>query len=131
MFKKLDDIEFKAFVSKKHLLASRKGSLPIEELLGEKFVTTDPSFFGAKSSNYSVDGWRDDKFRRDETISTNSLKCLESLLMEGLAIAYLPEYYGNSLGLKPINISNCPYTCRQQIYLGRSKYSLESLWSII
>lgn len=129
-FKKLQEIEFKTYISKKHPLYSKR-DISVKELIDQKFSMTDPLLVGNKSSNLAPDGWRDDKIERKNTYFTKSVKCLETLLAEGLTIAYLPEYYGASLGLRALKIKDCPYTCKQNIYAVRNKYSLESIWSLI
>lgn len=130
-FIKLDEIEFKLFASKSHPCTKTKDIHTAEDILGEVFITTDSNKLGDRSSTFSVDGWRDDKLKRKNVLYTSSLKCLESIVLNGLALAYLPSYYGESLGLRPLIISDCPYVCKQSIYVARSKYGLNEVWSVI
>ncbi len=130
-YNKIDEVNFKLFASKSHPLARVKEILKAEDILDENFITVDSSRVGEKSSTFSIDGWRDDKLKRKNVLYTSSLKCLESVVLDGLALAYLPSYYGESLELKAINVSNCPYVCKQNIYIGRNKYGLADVWSAI
>jgi hypothetical protein len=40
---------------------------------------------------------------------------MENLIKEGLALAYLPEYFVESSGLKTLNVTGCPYSCNQSV----------------
>lgn len=129
MYRLLAEVQFKTFVSKKHPLYSRrKGAIPVNEILREPFFMTEPSFLGEMSNRESPDGWRDDKLQRCNSLKVNSAKCLEGFLSQGLAVSYLPDYYGESLGLTQLQIEGCPFVCRQYLYLMRHKYSLNKVW---
>ncbi len=129
-YKRLSVDTFKCFVSNNHPLGKRK-SVEIDDLLNYHFVTGSSDLYGEHSSMLSNDGWRDDKFTRKSITEINSLKTIENLVVEGLAIVYLPEYIGNKLKLKVLEIKNCPYSCRQYIYAVRGKYEINNIWSLI
>jgi len=48
---------------------------------------------------------------------TSSLKLLEEIVLSGIAIAYLPDYFCENLNLQVLKISGCPYSCAQKIRL--------------
>lgn len=130
MDKEIDVINFHLFASKKHPF-TKNASIPIDEIISGAFIVNDSTFTGLKTTQGNNDGWRDDKFERKNLIKTKSLKCLESLLINGHGVSYLPDFYGKSLGLHILNVDGCPYQCRQKVYIKRNKYTLEEVWSLI
>jgi hypothetical protein len=48
---------------------------------------------------------------------TSSLKILEEFARRGQAVVYLPEYYGERLGLQKLKVTGCPYVCTQKVRL--------------
>jgi DNA-binding transcriptional LysR family regulator len=115
----LSSISFFAFISKKHSLFKqvKKGSVSIDEVLKHAFVVPREDILGKISKSDSVDGWRDDKLPRKIIYSSTSLKTIESLVLEGEAIAYLPDFYGNQSDLIKLKIIGCPYYCKQKVRL--------------
>ena len=80
-------------------------------------MVPEKSLLGKISKSDSNDGWRDDKFPRIIHFSSNSLKTIESLVLEGEAIAYLPDYYAERSEMVKLKIPDCPYHCKQNISL--------------
>jgi len=110
----LAPVEFKTCVGSGHVFA-RKRSLMIEEVLDEPFVVPEAPILGRIAKSSSTDGWRDDKFPRKIKYRAGGLQLIESLVREGKAIAYLPDYVVAAHGFVPLKITGCPYTCRQTV----------------
>jgi DNA-binding transcriptional LysR family regulator len=98
-------------------LAKKKKEVPIEEVLKFPFVSPHRSFLGAVGRKQSNDGWRDDKFPRLVRFKATSLKLVETLVVRGEALAYLPDYFAQTLAVEALKISGCPYSCSQKIKL--------------
>lgn len=112
-------VEFKTCASAKHPLLktySKNAKIPVDEVLKHAFVSPDSAVLGRVSGS-SLDGWRDDKFPRQLQYRTSSLKVMEELVVKGLALAYLPDYFIEGLGLVPLNVTGCPYRCQQSVKL--------------
>ncbi len=117
---KLSEVEFKTCASRDHLIFekySQQSRIPVEEVLKHAFVIPENAILGKIHSSASMDGWRDDKFKRNQKYLTSSLKMIEQLIASGEALAYLPDYYLKQLDFVPLKITGCPYTCRQNIKL--------------
>ncbi|MCB9027100.1 MAG: hypothetical protein H6625_12325 [Bdellovibrionaceae bacterium] len=80
-------------------------------------MTTKNEIWGLTGKRQSKDGWRDDKFPRKLKYLTSSLNTLRSIVEEGLAIAYLPDYFAENAGFEKLSISGCPYECKQKVNL--------------
>ena len=40
---------------------------------------------------------------------------MENLIIEGMALGYLPDHFVESAGLIPLKVSGCPYSCHQTV----------------
>ena len=127
-FKKIEEVRFKCFVSSRHKL-SKIESINVKDLIEYHFSVINGSLLGLKTDKN--DGWRDDKFKRKNISVVNSLETLKNLVLEGVTISYLPDYFGQKQKFKSLNIQNCPFVCKQNIYLVRNKYSLNKIWSLL
>ena len=117
---KLSEVEFKTCASRNHALFERyspQSKIPVEEILKHAFVVPENAILGKIHSSASMDGWRDDKFKRHQKYLTSSLKMIEHLIDEGEALAYLPDYLVKQLDFVALKIIGCPYTCKQNIKL--------------
>lgn len=113
-------VEFKTTASQRHPLYKKYGStksIPVEELLKHSFVMPESAVLGKITKSDSVDGWRDDKFPRNIKYKVCGLKLMENLIHEGLALAYLPDYFVETAGLQALKVSGCPYSCQQTVRL--------------
>lgn len=113
-------VEFQTAASKAHPLFKKYGSrkaVPIDELIRHPFVAPDLAVLGKTGASSSLDGWRDDKFPRKTKYKVCGLKLLENLVSSGSALAFLPDYFVKSAGLETLQVSGCPYHCRQTIRL--------------
>nr|BDT29261.1 LysR family transcriptional regulator [Bacteriovorax sp. HI3] len=93
--------------------------IPVEKVLGYEFVSPNNDILGQVGIKQSVDGWRDDKFKRKISFQSSSLKLIEEMVTSGNALAYLPDYlarpYIDSKEWAILNVIGCPYTCTQKI----------------
>jgi DNA-binding transcriptional LysR family regulator len=118
--KVLLEASFQTYVGAAHPLyasAKAKKNVPVDEVLKHAFASPDNPLLGKVGAKQSLDGWRDDQFQRRVDYLTSSLKILEELAVSGKAIVYLPSYFGETLPLKSLRISGCPYSCVQKIKL--------------
>lgn len=136
--KPIAKVEFKTAASKAHPLYKQYGStkaIPVEEVLKHSFVLPDSAVLGKIAKSDAIDGWRDDKFPRQIKYKVCGLKLMENLLHEGVAVAYLPDYFVKSTGLQVLNVAGCPYTCQQTIRIickdSSSLSWLSKLWDSI
>lgn len=112
------DVVFRTCVGEGHPLyrAARRGDpVPVEKVLAHPFVSPSLPLLGLVGARQSADGWRDDEFRRDVRYVTTSLAVLEQLVVSGKALAYLPEYLADRLGLARLEVTGCPFTCPQKV----------------
>jgi DNA-binding transcriptional LysR family regulator len=124
----LAETHFQTYVGSGHPLHGVRKVIPIEEVLKHAFASPNHPLLGQVNARQSIDGWRDDQFPRRVAFFTSSLKLLEEMALRGRAIVYLPEYYGQSLGLQALKISGCPYVCKQKIRLiSRSPHEISWL----
>lgn len=118
--KKMLETKFQTCIGGGHplyKLAKAGKIIPVEDVLAYEFVCPDRSLLGHIDSSLSSDGWRDDKFARRIGFTTGSLSLIAAMVSGGKAIAYLPDYYIEQLSLTVLNISGCPYTCKQILTL--------------
>ncbi|MGE0171253.1 MAG: LysR family transcriptional regulator [Oligoflexales bacterium] len=116
--------EFKTCVGPGHPLykhASKSTSVHIKDLLQHGFAVPREDILGKVNSDTSHDGWRDDKFPRKAVYKVASLSIVEELVMQGLAVAYLPNFLVEKMGARILEIEGCPYHCKQKVsVIGRS-----------
>lgn len=114
------EVEFKTCASPRHPLV-RRGRLgrtiPVSEVLAHPFVAPDSAILGRIVQSSSWDGWRDDRFPRLIKYKATGLRLMESLVRDGLALGYLPDYFVADAGLTALKVSGCPYSCRQTVRL--------------
>jgi DNA-binding transcriptional LysR family regulator len=122
--KVVGETKFQTYVGKDHPLYSqaKKGqTVHVNEVLKYQFVVPTHPILGKTGPKQSLDGWRDDEFPRLIGYHAPSLKILEELVLNGLAIAYLPDYFARDLKVEILTISHCPYVCQQKIRLVSKK----------
>lgn len=116
----IGEARFQTFVGVSHplyRLARAKKSIPVDDLLKHAFVSPTHPLLGKVGVKQSMDGWRDDQFPRKVDYLTSSLKILEEFVVSGRAVAYLPDYFCENLGLKVLTVTGCPYSCTQKVRL--------------
>ncbi len=127
-YRKINEVKFYTIVGKGHPLYTKAKSnkeITIQEVLEYNFIGPQNNILGKVSTHQSNDGWRDDKFPRKRPFLTNSLKTIESFVSKGIALAYLPDYMILDSKFEILNITGCPYQCKQTVYLlSRNKKEL-------
>jgi len=116
--KTLAESYFQTVVGKGHSLysAARAGkTISVEKALEHSFVSPNHPLLGKVGLKQSLDGWRDDQFPRRIQYLTSSLKLLGELVIQGRALAYLPDYYIKQMDVEVLKISGCPYSCSQKV----------------
>lgn len=116
----ISNVKFHTVVGPSHPLynqAKKNKIIHIDDILKHDFIIPKSSILGKTSASQSVDGWRDDKFLRKKPFITTSLKTLENFVTQGVALAYIPDYMILNSKMETLNISHCPYSCEQKIYL--------------
>lgn len=113
-------IEFRTCASKKHPLVKKGAAgtpIPLEQILRHPFVSPDGAILGRIARSDATDGWRDDRFPRRIGYKVGGLKLIENLIRDGLALGYLPDHFIESAGLVPLQVADCPFSCRQTVRL--------------
>jgi DNA-binding transcriptional LysR family regulator len=88
-----------------------------EQLLQHDFACPKHSPFCGQQQGEFSDGWNPAAPLRKIRYWTNDLHILLELVQSGRALAYLPEAVVERAGLHRLNLSDCPYTCVEQIFL--------------
>jgi DNA-binding transcriptional LysR family regulator len=117
-YQSLGNSEFKVAISSQHALfkVNSKKPTPIEQVLQHDFVMPlNPMFVGLEQT--ANDGWRDDVFERKIRYRSDDILLMKSLIDSGQALAYLPDFLIQRLGMHVLSISGCPYRCLQEILL--------------
>ena len=115
---KIGQTAHRVMAHREHPLATDlRQIVPIDELLCYDFAVPHAQVFGLGSSTVSTDGWRDDQFPRLVKYRLDSLHSLLQLVLTGEVLAYLPDYLEDTMGLKTISVSGCPYVCERDIYI--------------
>ena len=106
-------------ISPQHPLHSKKlpTSVNVNALITHDFVAPITPPFSNMTHLAATDGWRDDVFMRKLRYRTDDVLLMRQLVASGKALAYLPDYIIEMLGLQTLKITGCPYYCRQKIAL--------------
>jgi len=110
---------FKVVASPAHKLFSDypSGLLTNEQLLDFPFACPTVSPFCGITRGVGSDGWRDDKVPRRIGFRCNEFSVLMSLVGQGRALAYVPDFIAEHYGLTVIDVADCDYTCQENIHL--------------
>ncbi len=90
--------------------------MTIEEVLALPFVSPNDVSFVKSGARQSIDGWRDDKFPRNIAWRTDSVELLTELVSTGRALAYVPDFWAAKKDLMVLDIVNCEFVCKAQVY---------------
>lgn len=102
------------------LLQNRTGTLvqaTTHEVLQYDFACPTRSMFCGLQRGKHSDGWRDAELPRRIRYWVDELQVLLGLVQRGQALAYLPEFALQEAGLTQVQVSDCPFQCRESIYL--------------
>lgn len=115
----LGQTEFRVAISNKHVLANgyHAYKAAVEEVLKHDFAALLTPPFVSLERHAASDGWRDDIFPRTIRFRSDDLLLISQLLADGQALAYLPDYVIDALGMQTLAITGCPYFCRQNVVL--------------
>ncbi|CAN5838462.1 LysR family transcriptional regulator [soil metagenome] len=115
----LASTEFRVCLSSQHPLMTTPPQTPVEvnKVMTYDFVVPLTPPFSTMAHLAAADGWRDDMFPRQIRYRTDDVLLMQQLVASGKALAYLPDYAIDTLGLHTLPVSNCPYFCRQKIAL--------------
>lgn len=110
---------FKVVAAHSHPLFEQfsKGSLTNRELFQFSFACPSISPFCGVTRGVGSDGWRDDKVPRTISYRCNDFSTLLSLVKQGIALAYVPDFIANDPALKIIDVLDCNYTCQERLEL--------------
>jgi DNA-binding transcriptional LysR family regulator len=111
--------EYRVAISNLHPLTRKRGreGVPVSEVITHDFVVPVTAAFSNLENRIATDGWRDDVFPRRFRYRTDDLLVTRELVASGKALAYLPDFMVEKLGLHSLSVLDCPYFCRQQIAL--------------
>lgn len=90
---------------------------PLQKVLTFPFVVPAQAHFQVLSEGPATDGWRDDLFPRQILYRSDDLLLVDGLVRRNQALAYLPDYVINELGLIPLAVPDCPYYCDVMVCL--------------
>ncbi|WP_394779367.1 LysR substrate-binding domain-containing protein [Undibacterium sp.] len=114
----LGETEFKVAIAPRHPLAlAGKTQVDVQQVLQFDFAALLTPPFVSLERHAATDGWRDDVFPRTIRYRSDDLLLISQLLAEGKALAYLPDYVIQRLGMQVLAITGCPYFCRQSVVL--------------
>ncbi len=105
--RELGTATFRVYASPSHPLAMKRGPVSMSELLSHGFVLPQDRLY-SPANTVSSDGWRDDLHPRRVTFVVDSLKAIEEIVRDGLALCYLPDFLGKDLGFTAVSLSKGP-----------------------
>ncbi|RCU49257.1 LysR family transcriptional regulator [Corallincola holothuriorum] len=127
MSQPLGSLTMQTAISRNHPLAqalrdrrSNKGisrAANAEEVLKYPFATPHISPFCGEARGQGCDGWNEQLFPRQIGWVVNDYAVIGQLVRSGQAVAYLPDFLLREWQLQQVQVTNCPYTCNEQIYL--------------
>lgn len=124
---KMGEYHSRVYVGVEHPLfefAKKKQAVSIEEVIQYEFASfLETVFSEAEKINQSVDGWRDDKFRRKIAVKSESVETVLRLVEAGKYLCYLPTPLTKSRELLPLEVTGCPYQCVTEVFLIASNVS--------
>lgn len=122
--KNFDECSFVTVAGRGHAIlkkSSNHKSFDVSEVLQHSFVSPNSPLLGQVGPKQSLDGWRDDKFKRIIQFKSSSLKLIEEIVSRGEALAYLPDHvaapFVQTKAWQILKVSGCPYVCKQKIRL--------------
>ncbi len=124
---KLGEYGSKVYLGRKHplfKLAEKNHKIDIQSVLKHDFASFSGAVFSEVDQiNHSVDGWRDDKFKRVVALKSDSIVAVLDLTEAGRYLSYLPTALAKTRDIVPLHIVGCPYQCSTGVYLIANKSS--------
>lgn len=90
---------------------------PLRKVLTFPFVVPARAHFQILAEGPATDGWRDDLYPRQILYRSDDLLLVDGLVRRNQALAYLPDYVIQELGLMPLAVPDCPYDCDVMVCL--------------
>jgi len=115
----LGEISMQLAASPEHPLwrASQGGRVSTAQVLVQDFACPSHSLLCGVNRGSRSDGWRDDQLPRRIRYWVDDLQVLLTLVRQGTALAYLPDFALTEPGLVRLEVTDCPYTCTETSYL--------------
>ncbi|GAM66590.1 hypothetical protein JCM19236_4042 [Vibrio sp. JCM 19236] len=127
-YQALQEINFVTVASHTHPMLIEHGAhLSIDQVLEYPFVIPSKPIYGKMATNRSLDGWFDEEFNRRIMARVDTTSMLTSLVKSQPLLAYVPDYLAKEHSLQILEVSGCPYTCEQTVWLCRNKH-LSAHW---
>lgn len=125
----LGETVFKVVASKQHVLFNDfpTGKINTKELKNHEFACPSVSPFCGIKRGIGSDGWQDDKIPRSIGFRCNDFSILMSLVTQGSALAYVPDFIAEKYDLKIIEVVDCKHENTETIVL-YYKPSLAAGW---
>jgi len=110
---------FKVVAAVQHPLFKRfpDGKVTVDQLREFGFACPSVSLFCGTKRGGGSDGWRDEKIPRTISYRCSELSVLMSVVNNGTALAYVPDFIADNAGLKVIDVVGCEHICQEHIEL--------------
>ena len=105
----------------------KNGTLTSQSLYAYAFACPDVSPFCGIKRGIGSDGWRDDKAPRSIHYRCNDFGTLLSIVRQGLALAYVPDFIAKSHDLTCVSVSDYDF-CHEEHFELIYKPSMASGW---
>ncbi|TKB02861.1 LysR family transcriptional regulator [Alteromonas portus] len=106
---------------------AKNGTLTSQSLYAYAFACPDVSPFCGIKRGIGSDGWRDDKVPRSIHYRCNDFGTLLSIVRQGLALAYVPDFIPKSHDLTCVSVSDYDF-CHEEHFELIYKPSMASGW---
>jgi DNA-binding transcriptional LysR family regulator len=109
------------------LINHKEGGVTTDLLAQFPFACPSISPFCGIERGVGSDGWRDDVYPRNIAYRCNEFSILLSLVQQGQALAFVPDFIAKQFGLSVIEVTDCDYVCQEHMFL-TYKPSLAAGW---
>lgn len=125
----LGSSRFQVIAAQQHILFKQfaDGKITLDQLRQFGFACPDVSPFCGIKRGIGSDNWPDERAARTLNYRCNDFSILMSLVKNGLALAYAPDFVAQNTGLAVVDVVDFEHTCEEHIEL-IYKPSLASGW---
>lgn len=115
----LGETVFKVVAATNHHLFNDfpNGQITSEQLLPYVFACPSVSPFCGIKRGVGSDGWQDEKVPRTIGFRCNDFSVLMSLVKQGRALAYVPDFIAKQQDLSVVEVTNCQHLNKENIAL--------------
>ncbi|GAB3246218.1 LysR family transcriptional regulator [Chitinimonas naiadis] len=99
------------------LREARDGRVSTAQVLAQDFACPSHSLLCGINRGSRSDGWRDDQLPRRIRYWVDDLQVLLTLVRNGTALAYLPDFALQAPDLVRLQVTDCPYDCSESTFL--------------